>query len=174
MPPPLATKRRPALPLRPWLRNTSWDILARDTVLHVDLFAYAGADTLFAIRYAFGGQNVVACDWVRHNGEYLAECNAPDALPPVLYWARDTNGIFAPAHRALVNRAQHNASTLLHSLGTSAPLSVHCHYVRVTDATPWPRGFVNHYREPGKAGQTRAPRKPRTLPAPLPVLPDWL
>lgn len=164
----LADKSAP-IPRRPWLRNTALLLLRRKTVIHADLYAWCALDDVlyFELRYALGGTELIAVDWYMLGDGQLA-ARAPDnmgaGLIP-LYWSRDNNSTFGPVHAALIARAR----------GATYPectrVSLHCHYVRTIDATPWPRGWQNMK---GRARVDRMAMDRAALSGDRIVLPDWL
>lgn len=144
--------RRPPLVRRPWVANTLYDTISRDNVLHADLYAFA--PNYFVIDWSLGGKRLLAQDCFKvSNGEL--ERASPPSLATRLYWSRETRELFAPVHAALMRYIRDKAG--LHGTISTTTL---CHYIVVPDATPWPRGWTNAYRDPARAT--------------LPVLPDVL
>lgn len=124
---------------RPWLSRSLCDRQLRETVMHVDLYAFAPA--LFVIEYRLAGKQLVARDvWDASLG-VLIPSDMPETLPPALYWTRETHRLFAPVHRALLARERGRTPELWESATTLL-----CHYVRCLDANPWPRGALNSFK----------------------------
>lgn len=170
---------RPRMLSRPWLTNTCWDVLNSTRVLHADIRAYYPKHSFavyFTIEYRISGRVLVATDCMEARGDALILLQEVPALADMaeMYWDKATHVSFRRAHRALVDRAL--------SAGDVVPgitrVSVHCHYVRVLDVTPWPRGFVNAKLPPLS---TEVPRRKRRTKLEMEAaralavgrLPDW-
>lgn len=124
---------------RPWLTRTLHDRLCRDSVMHVDLYAYWPA--LFVIEYRQAGKLLVARDLLDASLGVLVPAALPEPLPPVMYWTADNHKLFAPVHAALMARERAREPQLWESSTTLL-----CHYVRALDANPWPRGAINSFK----------------------------
>lgn len=129
---------------RPWLAGCGvWgDRVRSDHVLHADLYAWQ-SDTFGCVLSAGGEKALYADTWRVHDGVLI-----PCTLDGVdtrfgVRWNKDNHGTFKRVHRALISRA-HDALGVLAGFGFTR-LSVHAHYILVTDATPWPRGWANAY-----------------------------
>jgi len=162
------TKRWRAPSDRPWLGRTEMELLCRDTVIHADIHAYSYADSelWFCITYSRGGTALIAKEYALYTPETLLY-GPPDperaALLRACYWTRASAQAFNASHRALVTRALAEGE----SVDGGNVVSLHCHYIKVPDANPFPRDMVNSYRV-AMSPRTGRPKRPVTK------LPDWL
>lgn len=157
---------RKALDVRTWLDNTQYDLMARDVVLHYDLFAYVDqlGEYWFAVEARAGGMGKLAQSLYRLRGGALEPVTATPALTPV-QWGRANHATFKAVHRALLGVRQ--------ALPGYTAITTHCHYVRPLDCDPWPRGTVNTYQYGGRVGPGEAKRQ-RVRKADRAALPDLL
>lgn len=163
---------RKAMHVRTWLSGTEYDLLASNTALHWDLFAFTDmADCpWFVMEAREGGQRRVAGSVYRYDKATgtLEERTMTPTLEPLM-WTRDTHGLFRRVHRALLA-----ACIMLPGYNRK---SVHCHYVPVPDCDPWPRGTVNTWRyemKDGGAGRQRSRQFGAAWGSERPPLPDLL
>jgi hypothetical protein len=123
------TYRSRAFPHRPWILGQLYDVLSRETVLHLDAHIMLFGGRMYLDMYwSAGGTREVARD------VYLIE---PDGLTPVwdmtnlgkdVYWSKLTHKDIAPVHAAVVARAREVERT-----GRWARVSVQAHYVHAGD-----------------------------------------
>lgn len=163
---------------RPWIgvSTTVYALYSLESTIHADLYAYEyQLFSWFMVEYSYGGKQApMAVDWFMYAPEYDVML---EGLPVgvrlehmrALRWTRDNAATFNRVHRALVTRARANALAVPDALNVTA----HCHYIRVPDHDPWPRGFVNyaHMPAPERARLTERPKRSYTRRA---ALPDWL
>lgn len=129
--------RRPPFINRPWIKNSVWQRLSRDGIIHADLYAYAPA--YFTIDWYMSGRKVLAQDCFDARLGVLDPCNGP-SIAPALYWSHETRNLFAPVHAALMRYVWEQPP-----LPDERKRVVLCHYIMCPDTTPWPRGWANHY-----------------------------
>lgn len=114
----------------------------------------------FDVYVTQSGKYPIARDVYRYRPDtnMLVTCAALPHDARLAYWNDATSERFAAPHAALVRYARG-----LHGMALGAGLnatlvSTLCHYVRVIDANPWPRGHVNFYqnyaRRAGQSGAT--------------------
>ena len=135
---------------RPWLDVCGvWgDRVRSDTVLHADLYAWH--EQTFGVVLSAGGSRALYADTWRIERDQLTPCTLDGVdVRFVTHWTRDNHDLFRRVHPALLNRAR-DAFNKLSGFGFNK-LSLHCHYIAVTDGTPWPRGWLNEYRLKGFA-----------------------
>lgn len=135
---------RTPLKNRPWYNTTLYDTLTRDSIIHFDAFAVRDqhGHIGFYVEYLQGGKSLQAANaYVFDTAGQLVpiqtEAIARMRQCEPLYWTRDTMGIFAPAHPAMVKLSRHPVP----GMRTLA----HFHYIRVPDLDPFPATMVNGY-----------------------------
>ena len=149
--------RRPTLSARPWLNNSSYDLLTRPSVLHFDAFAYSGplGVLYFKAEYRDQGRKLIAASTYQLavSGLEAIEFD-PFALPKVM-WSRENHRLLSIAHRQLVELARTPVEGW-------RVLSPHFHYIPCPDTDPWPPTMANGFRYNMKSPRKGLPRARRT------------
>lgn len=137
---------RPLILARPYIRGAYYDRLAKQSVLHADLYAYRlEGETYFKAVYTLGGRKALVTDLYR-----LTEAGALSPwladIPKharALLWDRSNASAFARAHKELLDAARWRAGAL------GLRLSVLAHYVGQSDTHPI-YGLANTWRYKGQ------------------------
>lgn len=136
---------RKTLPLRPWIKNTAYDLLSSNNVLHYDIKAYVD------IRGGYWFRILASQGGTRKQGDSVYEYNHAFGLlyerDPFEFskmtlaevkWTKPRNGAFRQMHKFLLG--------MCIALPGYNRASVLCHYVNVPDQDPWPRTMQNGYK----------------------------
>jgi hypothetical protein len=140
-----ASKRRPALQYRPWLRSTVYDALTRPHVAHLDAWVTSREGLSAGERFnalviemrAAGRAPLMADAWLLGAAGGPRALWSRDAWSPgaagvsVETWTRFNAPMMREAHGLVLNYAER-----FRALPAFAGwrVSVHAHYVRVSDA----------------------------------------
>jgi hypothetical protein len=155
------------LTLRPWLSPSMYNLLARETVLHLDLYAYRDAlgSPWFRVIATQGGTRHLGQTWYAMSQTGLIDANhlmPADVLrgerSPLMHplsWSRADGVLFSAVHPLLLAECARVD-------GYSAK-TIHCHYVPVHDRPALNADVVNTYVDTPARGRPKRAALPDIL-----------